>query len=503
MTQQDTVVTIDPKDAGGKRPLSLARIRQLIDERLQAARYAEAAAISMQAADQLPNDLWQHLVAAESLFLSQQIGPAFDYIDRALRIDPQSIAALVIKSRLHLHAGESAEGIAAIEEAIGLAPGNAQLRLEKGERLADAGNLDAAREAFLAAIGLDSRRAGSLLGLSRLPGDNISDELIKKIEFLIDSNQLPVDEQINAHFALAHAHDKKGDIGRHFRHLDRGNALKNKTLAFDREASRREAEGTVEFFSQAFLDRHATAEGNTAKIIFIVGFPRCGSTLVEQILSSHPAVSAAGETFALRHALLAFEQSSRPLRGYPYWLETHSADALPRIADEYLKRVRQFNHSDFLTDKMLDNYKFAGVIHLVFPNAKIIHVQRNPIDVCYSCYKYLFHLHSVPFSYSLENLASRYRDYRQVVRHWDKVLPGRIHTVDYEQLVGEQEAVTRALLDFCGLPWNDACLSFHRNARNVHTASNMQVRRPLYANAIDRWKKYAAHLGPLLELTND
>lgn len=503
MKQQSTTVMIDPGDAGGLRALPLPQVQQLIQQQLQATNYAQAAAISMQLAEQLPNDPWPHLVAAESLYLHQQIRPAFDYIDRALRIDPRNIAALVIRARLYLFSGEPAEAVRAIDEAVGLAPNNAQLQIEKGELLADSGNLDGARDAYLEAIRLDARRTGSLLSLSRLPGDNIDEELTRKIEFLLHSQQLTAEDQINAHFALAHAYDKKGDITRHFSHLDEGNNLKNRSLAFDRDASRQEAEGTVDFFSADFFSRRNDVRGNPANVIFVIGFPRCGSTLVEQILSSHPSVAAAGETFALRHAILAVQQSSKPVRGYPYWLETEPAGALAEIADEYLRRVETFNRRAYLTDKMLDNYKFVGVIHLLFPNASIINVQRNPIDVCYSCYKYLFNLNSVPFSYSLENLASRYRDYRRLIRHWNSVLPGRIHTVDYERLIGEQEGVTRELLEFCGLPWNEACLDFHRNARVVHTASNMQVRRPLYADAVERWKKYAAHLGPLLDLTND
>jgi len=156
-----------------------------------------------------------------------------------------------------------------------------------------------------------------------------------------------------------------------------------------------------------------------------------------------------------------------------------------------------------LTDKMLDNYKFVGVIHLIFPGAKIIDMQRNPIDVCYSCYKQCFNHQSVPYTYSLENLASRYRDYRRVMRHWGRVLPGRIHTVEYEQLVDRQEQVTRNLLQHCGLDWDDACLEFHSAPRTVQTNSNIQVRQPLYADSIARWKTRERYLGPLLELTND
>jgi len=156
-----------------------------------------------------------------------------------------------------------------------------------------------------------------------------------------------------------------------------------------------------------------------------------------------------------------------------------------------------------LTDKLLNNYLHVGLIHLIFPKAVIIHVQRNPIDTCYSCYKRIFNLGSVPFTYDLDNLASKYRDYRRVIRHWARVLPGKVHTVEYERLIHNQEEVTRNLLEHCGLPWNDACLRFYETTRAVQTNSNVQVRQPLYKDSIDRWKIYKDYLGPLLNLTND
>jgi hypothetical protein len=152
---------------------------------------------------------------------------------------------------------------------------------------------------------------------------------------------------------------------------------------------------------------------------------------------------------------------------------------------------------------MLNNYKFVGLIHLVFPGATIVHMRRNPVDTCYSCYKQLFAPGAVNFAYDLDNLAAQYRAYRRVMAHWDQVLPGRVHAVDYERLIAAQEAVTAELLDACGLPWDDACMDFQRNARAVHTSSNVQVRRALYADSVERWRAYKDHLGPLLALVDD
>jgi tetratricopeptide (TPR) repeat protein len=502
-TKQDAIVTLDLEDSHGKRQLTFAAAQNFIHTCIKAMNFAQAASVSMQLADQLPQDPWPHLVAAESFYLHQQIEPAFRYIDRALDIDPQNIASLVVKSRLYLYSGKHADAKRLIESAVSLAPQNAQLQFEKGELLSEAGDLEGARKALLKSIELDARRAGSLLSLSRLPGDNFSDDLIRKVEFMIQSRQLAVEDQIKTHFALAHAYDKKAEFDKHFAHLNAGNNLKNRSLKFDPNESRQETQDTIDCFSEKFFKQRSRMRGNSAKIIFVVGFPRSGSTLIEHILSSHPSVSSAGEVLALHHAIRSFRQSTHRSARQTCWIDNQPDSALIEIADDYLHRVKKFHQNTYLTDKLLNNYLHVGLIHLIFPNAIIINVQRDPIAVCYSCYKNLFHLGSVPYTYNLTNLASKYRDYRRVIRHWNKVLPGKIYTVEYEQLVNKQAEVTRDLLEHCRLPWNDACLTYQKNTRTVLTSSSIQVRQPLYTDSIDRWKVYEKYLGPLLELTNE
>jgi len=501
-TPQNRIVTINPGDQGGKRQVAFSEAQKLIHRCITATNYAQAAAISVQLADQLPQDPWPHLVAAESLYLHQQIEPAFHYINRTLEIDPRNIAGFVIKARICLYSGRHADAREMINAAIRLAPNNAQLLFEQGELLSEAGDLAGARKALLKSIELDPGKIGSLLSLSRLPGDNFSGEMIGKVESIIQSRQLPADDQVSAHFALANAYDKKNRMDRHFAHLNAGNSIKNRSLQYNADASRQETEDITGFFSEDFFSRRADICGNPARIIFIVGFPRCGSTLVEHILSSHPSVDSAGEIFALNHAVRYQQQSKGFPARYPHWIGDQPDSTLLEIAENYLHRVEQFNRNTCLTDKLLNNYIHIGLIHLIFPNAKIINVQRNPVGVCYSCYKNLFYLSSVPYSYNLHNLADKYRQYRRLIRHWDQVLPGKIHTIEYEQLVDRQEDVTRDLLEHCGLEWDDACLDFQKNTRTVLTNSSIQVRQPLYQTSVDRWKLCKEYLGPLLELTN-
>jgi len=503
MTSQAATVTVDLGDARGARELTIAEVQQAIGGYYNVSNYHLAASVSVQVAEQLPAELWPQFAAAETLYQHQEIERAFQYIDRALAIDPQHVASLVIKSRLHLYSGDQEQALRTIDAAIDLLPRDSRIHSIKGELQVGAGQIEPARASFQVAIELNPRNTDALEQLSRLPGDDVGDELLKKIEFLIHSRQLDRAHRGKAHFALAQIYDKRGDVARHFAHLRAGNDLENAAVKFDRGAPEREARRLIDYFSAPFFRDRKAPLGDPANIIFIVGFPRCGSTLVEQILSCHPLVSAAGETYALKHAIRDFQSVRHMAHEYPRWIGAQTDDALAEIADDYRRRVAKFDQNEFLTDKMLDNYKFVGVIHLIFPGAKIIDMQRNPIDVCYSCYKRLFERGSLPSSYNLENLAIHYRAYRQVMRHWHTVLPGRMHTVQYEELVGSQEEVTRGLLEYCRLTWDETCLDFHRNARTVRTSSNVQVRQPLYTESIDRWKEYREYLGPLLDLVND
>lgn len=502
MTLRDAIIDIDLGDGAGKRQLPFADVHRVIGELLQSSQFGQAAAISVQLAEQRPRDLWPQLVAGESLYLHQQIEPAFRYVDRALAIDPRNVASLVVRARLCVFAGDSDEAVMLLDAAAAVAPNDAQLQNVRAEVLVDAGAIDRARASYLRAIELNPRNVDGLLGLTTLPGAP-GHELITEFEAVAQSHELSADDQIKVHFALAQAYESMGDVAAHFAHLHAGNGLKDASLSYTGAAASLEAQQIIDFFSPDFFADSKVPEQRSDTMIFIIGFPRCGSTLVEQILSCHPDVSAAGETFALRHAVASFQQANAPSVPYPAYIGLPQAGSLAGIADDYLRRVSDFNRTGYLTDKLLDNYRFVGLIHLIFPHARIVDVRRNPIDTCYSCYKRLFNLGSLPFAYNLDKLASKYRDYRRLIRHWHSVLPGKIHTVEYEQLVNRQQDTTRALLKYCGLSWDDACMDFYRNARPVMTNSNVQVRQPLYRDSIGRWEALAEYLGPLLELSND
>lgn len=503
LSPPDTMIKLRSGANENGQPVTYAQARQQIMQMIRDNHFIDAEAITRQLIAQLPRDPWPPMIAAEILLLLQQLEPALQAVDRALGLDPESPLCLALKSRICLNIGEPAQAGKWLDKAISFEPKNTRLHFEKGQLLTELGDLPAARAAFLNAIECNPRNTIALFGLSRLPGAGLPDELVKNTEFLLQSGQLSADDQIKAHFALANSYDKQSMPDEHFRHLHSGNQKKARTLKFDAEYFDNETREIIEFFSADFFARQAPAHENPARTIFIIGFPRCGSTLIEQILSSHPQVSAAGETFAFRHSLQDFQQALATTNKYPNWLQNLDAGQRSSIGERYLQKTSKTRNTLFMTDKLLDNYKFVGAIQLVLPDAIIINVSRDPVDVCYSCYKNLFHLSAVPYSYDLDNLAGIYRNYRALIRHWNAVLPGKIYNVAYEDLISDQEQITRQLLEHCGLDWNDACLNFHENQRSVMTNSSVQVRQKLYRDSVRRWTQVAEYLGPLTSLADE
>ena len=228
--------------------------------------------------------------------------------------------------------------------------------------------------------------------------------------------------------------------------------------------------------------------------------PRSGSTLVEQILSSHPDVYGAGEVKYLSRALHLLRDRFPSLPKYPQMAEKMSPAQMEIVAKNYLQQLSAgAGDAKRITDKLLTNYFFVGLVHMLFPKAKIIHTRRDPVDTCLSGFTKLFK-DDMPHSYDLGELGRYYGKYRELMEHWEKVLPeGVLITVQYEDVVADTEGQARRLIDFLGLPWNDKCVDFHKSDRPVKTASVAQVRKPIYKTSVERWRKYGAGLQPLVD----
>lgn len=285
-----------------------------------------------------------------------------------------------------------------------------------------------------------------------------------------------------------------------------GNTLKRRRIAYDEAADLTLFDRVSAVFSPELMRSRASLGNPSERPIFIVGMMRSGSTLVEQILASHPDVFAAGERPDFNEAYRAVRRTLELRASYPDTVPLLSDAEIRRVGDEYLSRIERAGGGAALriTDKMPGNFSAIGLIRLALPNARIIHTVRDPIDTCLSCFSTLFS-DNQPFTYDLGELGRYYRAYAQLMGHWRRILPGgSFLDVQYEELVADFENQVRRILDYCGLAWSDACLSFHATDRPVRTASQVQVRRPIYRSSVGRWRPDEATLRPLLDgLGND
>ena len=388
---------------------------------------------------------------------------------------------------------DPAEALASFDRAIALRPDYAEAWDSKGVLLAELGRLHEAEQAVEQSIAIEPRRVRGYYHLAEMRRLQPSDPILAAMRALAGDARLHEGDRIELDFALARAFDDMGEPQLAFERLVEGNALNRRRIAYD-EA---EALGVLQRIGQAFNAARMAARragDPSATPVFVVGMPRSGTTLVEQILAGHPGVAAVGESRALPDAMLAQDLAS------PETAAQASDDALAALGADYLRRVRTLApEADRIVDKRPDNFRFAGLIALALPNARIVHVRRDARDVCLSCFFKLFG-QGAPYACDLGELGRYHLAYAALMAHWRATLPpGVLLEVDYEALVGDLEGQARRILDHCGLAWDPRCLDFHRTERRVRTASAAQVRQPLYAGAVGRWRAYASMLGPLLD----
>ena len=310
-----------------------------------------------------------------------------------------------------------------------------------------------------------------------------------------EQGKLQLQRRIVAHFNLGRLYDRKGEYDKAFAHFKAGNDLKPNS--FDREGFAKGMDELLSAFSPQFMRDAPRASHGSRRPIFIVGMPRSGTSLVEQILSSHPQVYGAGELEDINTIVSEMRGTLGSAVSYPTCVQDLTEDICNQLASRYLGKLEQISpDARHVTDKMPQNFLHLGLIALLFPQAHIIHCMREPLDTCLSCYSHDFAGYH-PYVYQLENLGLYYRHYQRVMRHWREVLPLPILDVSYEALVEDHESVTRDMLAFCGLEWDERCLRHHENKRFVNTLSYSQVRKPIYKAAVQRWRHYESYLGPL------
>jgi tetratricopeptide (TPR) repeat protein len=420
--------------------------------------------------------------------------------DRALALRPDFAEALANRSNALLDLDRAEEALASCGEALALKPDYAVAYDNKGLVLGELGRTEEASASIEEAIRLAPRRVRSYYNLTVSKRLTVGDPRIKAMEEMARGMpSLTQDDQIHLHFALAKALADVGDHERSFRRLLDGNALKRKRTLYDEAGALGSLQRTQATFTRQLMGRNE-GRGEPSEIpVFIFGMPRSGTTLIEQILASHPKVFGAGEIAALAKAVARLDGGAGSASRFPEAVAQMSGAQLRQLGAVYVESVRaSAPAAERITNKTTENFRFAGLIHLALPNARIIHARRNPIDACLSCFSTLF-AGNIPFAYDLAELGRYYKAYDALMAHWRETLPASaMLEVGYEDVVADLEGQARRILAHCGLEWDARCLDFHRTERRVRTASAAQVRRPIYRSSVERWRAYEPWLGPLL-----
>jgi len=430
---------------------------------------------------------------------------SYEACEKACRIvlhdDPSNAEALTVLGQLLHDLDRYDQALQVLEKSLEMEPDNAEARSFYGVVLKSVGRLDEAREQILKALELNDSLYSAYANLNDLVDFAEEKELFDRIEATMEAiEDKNTDRVLPLHYAYAKALDDVGQHEKALEHYIAGGKLKRATLNYDEKESKAFLESIKKTFNAKIFSNRPFKGISNDKLIFIVGMPRSGSTLVEQIISSHPDVYGAGEVKHLSNAVHLVRDRFPGLSRYPDIVGELNESQYEILANSYLSKISQsVGDAKKITDKLLTNYFFVGLIHLLYPQAKIINTRRDSADNCLSAFTKLFK-DDMPHSYDLGELGRYYMRYEGLMDHWAKVLPdGVMHTVVYEDVVNNTEPTVRDLIEFTGLGWDDACLEFHRSKRPVKTASVAQVRKPIYKSAVERWRRYGDGLQPLLE----
>jgi tetratricopeptide (TPR) repeat protein len=425
---------------------------------------------------------------------------------RALEYNPQFADAHYNLGNVHNDRGDFEAAVQQYKMALDLRPNHVETRNNLGNALKDAGHLNDACDAYEAAIRIQPDLIAAHYSLSQLKTYCDSDSHLGMLEQLLPNMATqPVEARIQFCFTLGKVREDLGLYDAAFAAYEEGNRLKRSLLKYDEDAEQTLFERVKTVFSKDFFAtaHSATSPSTQSKKspIFIVGMPRSGTSLIEQILSTYPGVFGAGELSDLSDIVTAAMPEGQ-FTNFPNAILNFSAADFKDMGERYVDRIwRHAPNALHIIDKMPANFFYVGLIHQMLPHAKIIHAMRDPMDSCFSCYSRLFINENLGFSYDLKTLGRYYERYITLMDHWDAVLPpGSVLNLRYEELIDDTEMQARRLLAYLDLPWDANCLEFHQNKRQVKTASLAQVRKPIYKTSVTRWQHFSDHLAPLYDL---
>ena len=488
------VVRINPKDAAAYNSMGITLSMQgRVEEAIS--NFEDALKLNPQFPE-VENNL------ANTLSSARRYEEAIDHATNAIRLRPDFSNAHLTLGNIHKLRENNALAIFHYKKSIGLDPRNAITHQSLGSTLTDTGQFAEAIEHLEEALHLNPNLFvvyQNLMALAVQEKYDFSDGQIDRIHQLVNEKKLSNVDASRLNFTLGSLLDKKGEYDAAMRCFQTANNLRDRILTAQRHVFTSQehtdaVDKIIESFDTALMAGGLSSNLTTERPVFVIGMPRSGTTLVEQIIASHPQAAGVGELSEVAHLTGALSVMLQ--KDYPICMSRARSEQLFDLACQYEKRVSQLVADSLrVVDKMPDNFLHLGFIAMLFPNAHIVHCKRHPLDICLSCYKSDFG--GVRWAGNLENIGLYFAQYHRIMEHWYRVLPLEIHDVVYEDLVTNHKATAQKLIGNCGLEWNELCLDFYKGERAVRTLSRVQVRQPIYHSSIEGWRRYEKHLKPL------
>ena len=483
-----------------RQPDNVAALRMLAEVAGRIGRYDDAEALLARCLELAPGFAPARHNHALVLYRQNRPAEAIVEVDRLLAAEPGHPAYRSLRAAALAQVGEYQAAIDGYQSVLRDHPVQPKGWMSLGHALKTVGRTEDSVAAYRKSLEQQPSLGESWWSLANLKTFRFSEADVAAMQTQLARTDLAQDDRLHLHFALGKALEDEGRHAASFEHYQKGNALRRESLTYDADETSAHVQRAKALFTSEFFAARRGAGSRAPDPIFVVGLPRSGSTLVEQILSSHSEVEGTMELPDISSIARRLGGERRPgdEPAYPGALAELGPDQLRALGEEYLERTRiqRKTGRPLFIDKMPNNFAHLGLIHLILPNAKIVDVRRHPLACCFSGFKQHF-ARGQGFTYDLGDLGRYYADYVGLMAHFDAVLPGRVHRVVYEALVEDPETEIRRLLAYCGLPFEAACLSFHQTDRPVRTASSEQVRQPLYREGLDQWRNYQPWLGPL------
>jgi tetratricopeptide (TPR) repeat protein len=488
-----TVLRSDPKNVDALRLLGRVAFG--------AGRLEEAERLCRRAVEQAPDFVGAVVDLARVLKETHHYEESIAWFKKAIALEPTNVQAHFQLGGALAQAALTFEAIDAFKTVLKLKPEHAGAFLSLGHALKTVGRQEEAIAAYRECIRIKPDNGQIHWSLANLKTYRLTEEDIADMEARVASNDLSGESRVNFLFALAKAYEDGGDFENAWAHYAEGNSTQRMLEIYDPVRTEVTNDAIINVFDAEFLDRNTGLGNRDDAPIFVLGLPRSGSTLLEQILASHSRVEGTSELPYLQQVANSLSRNRADGVNYPEAVRELSGEHFQTLGHDYLElaRLNRTEGTPRFVDKMPNNFPAVGFIHLIFPNAKIIDARRHPLDACVGCYRQLF-AKGQSFTYDLTDIGEYFLQYQRMMDHWHEVLPGRVLTVQHEEVVHDLDTQVRRILDYCELPFEDACLNYYETDRPIRTASSEQVRRPVYTDSLGFWRHYETHVDELVEV---